>query len=102
MYFVLTYVLLVVGGDAPLFVGWYLSWFLSKLLAFVTTGLPLSPRAAPELQGKGSDGYKGGEGGTWRRIRKNRQGGTRGVVASYENVSSFTRCSRPAFLCAYG
>ena len=49
MYFVLTYVSPVVGGvggDAPVFVGSYLIWSLSKLLAFVARGLPLSPRAA--------------------------------------------------------
>ena len=49
MYFVLTYVSPVVGGvggDALVFVGSYLSWSLSKLLAFIARGLPLSPRAA--------------------------------------------------------
>ena len=49
MYFVLTYVSPVVGGvggDALVFVGSYLSWSLSKLLAFIARGLPLSPSAA--------------------------------------------------------
>ena len=49
MYFVLTHVSPVVGGvggDALVFVGSYLSWSLSKLLAFIASGLPLSPRAA--------------------------------------------------------
>ena len=49
MYFVLTYVSPVVGGvggDALRFVGSYLSWSLSKLLAFIARGLPLSPKAA--------------------------------------------------------
>ena len=49
MYFVPTYVSPVVGGvggDALVFVGSYLSWSLSKLLAFIARGLPLSPRAA--------------------------------------------------------
>ena len=46
MYFVLTYVLPVVGGDALVFVGLYLSWMLSKLLVFIARGLLLSPRAA--------------------------------------------------------
>ena len=59
------------------------------------------PGPPPELQGKGSDGHEGGEGGAWRRRRKRRQGATRGVVASYETFSSFTRCSRRVFLCAY-
>ena len=48
MYFVLTYVSPVVGGvggDALVFVGPYLSWSLSKLLAFIARGLPLLPRA---------------------------------------------------------
>ena len=49
MYFVLTYVSPVVGsvrGDALVFLGAYLSWSLSKLLALIARGLPLSPRAA--------------------------------------------------------
>ena len=46
MYLVLTYVSPVVGGDALVFVGSYLGWSLSKLLAFIARGLPLSPRAA--------------------------------------------------------
>ena len=49
MYFVLTYLSPVVGGfggDALVFVDLYLSRSLSKLLAFIARGLPLSPRAA--------------------------------------------------------
>ena len=46
MYFVLTYMLPVVGGDALVFVGSYLRWSLARLLAFIARGLPLSPRAA--------------------------------------------------------
>ena len=49
MYVVLTYVSLVVGGvggDALVVVGSYLSWSLSKMLALIARGLPLSPRAA--------------------------------------------------------
>ena len=46
MYFVLTYVLPVVGSVALVFVGLYLTWMLSKFLAFIARGLPLSPRAA--------------------------------------------------------
>ena len=48
MYFVLTYVSPVVGGvggDALVFVGSYLSWSVSKLLAFIARDLPFSPRA---------------------------------------------------------
>ena len=49
MKFLPTYVSPVVGGvgcDALVFLGSYLSWSLSKLLAFIARGLPLSPRAA--------------------------------------------------------
>ena len=53
MYFVLTYVSTVIGRDALVFVGSYLSWLLSKLLAFIARGLPLSPRAAARAAGQG-------------------------------------------------
>ena len=42
----LTYVSSILDGDALVFVGLYLSWSLSKLLAFIARGLPLSPRGA--------------------------------------------------------
>ena len=46
MYFVLTYVLPIDGVHALVFVGWYLSWLLSKLFAFIVRGVLLSFRAA--------------------------------------------------------
>ena len=49
MYVVLTYLLPVVGGVALVLVGLYLSWMLSKFLAFIARGLPLSPGPLPEL-----------------------------------------------------
>ena len=73
MYFVLSYVSPVVGGvggDALVFVGSYLRWSLSKLWQSLLGVYRFPPGPPPELQGKGSDGYKGGEEGTWRRIRK--------------------------------
>ena len=36
-----------------MFVGSYLSWSLSELLAFIARGLPLSPRAAAWAAGQG-------------------------------------------------
>ena len=34
--------------------------------------------------------------------KKKATGGTRGVMARYENISSFIGCSRRLFFCAYG
>ena len=44
MYMLLAYMLPVVGGDALVFVGLYLSWSLTKLLAFIARHLTSFPQ----------------------------------------------------------